>query len=196
MNINIFCVRHGKTEYNEKSLITGQKDPPLNEEGVDQAVDLFKTLNRSDFKYFVSSTLKRASETRDIYIREIGMEGEFVAMSDSRLNEVSLGSLEGKKRCTLKEFKNGNIDYKCHGGESYREASRRVGSFLSEIPTFMNEGNIIIFCHTGILRIMKSYFDSNIKTGKDIFCINIGNACFFALESKEVVFSDIWRGNF
>ena len=61
-----YFVRHGKTDWNEKSLCQGQVDVPLNEKGRKEIEDLCPLLFSLQFSKIWSSPLKRALESAQI----------------------------------------------------------------------------------------------------------------------------------
>jgi broad specificity phosphatase PhoE len=66
----IYLTRHGETEWNEKKLIQGHTDIPLNTKGKKQAKLLGKQLKDIDFDVVFSSDLLRAKNSAEIIIKE------------------------------------------------------------------------------------------------------------------------------
>src|SRR5436190_13208906 len=98
----LYYVRHGLTDWNAGGRLQGQLDIPLNTTGRAQAVcsagilrDLFARDSRGpqDFDY-VSSSLKRATETMDIVRETLGLAPGGYQL-ESRLCELSFGDWEG-----------------------------------------------------------------------------------------------------
>src|SRR5262249_1407310 len=97
----LYYVRHGLTDWNAGGRLQGQLDIPLNKTGRAQAAhsaeilrDLFERDGRrpQDFDY-VSSPLKRASETMDIVRAVLGLTpGDYVR--EPRLCEIGFGEWE------------------------------------------------------------------------------------------------------
>ena len=59
----IYFVRHGQTDYNSNKLYAGQKDVPLNKEGVKQAKQTAEQLKDLKFDICFCSPLLRAKQT-------------------------------------------------------------------------------------------------------------------------------------
>lgn len=64
-------VRHGQTHYNNKGLVQGRINNPLNEKGKKQARVVAKFLKEKTFDAVVSSPLSRALETAYIITKKI-----------------------------------------------------------------------------------------------------------------------------
>ena len=39
----IYIIRHGKTELNKANVLQGQSDHPLNEDGIEEAAEIFRS---------------------------------------------------------------------------------------------------------------------------------------------------------
>ena len=59
----LYLIRHGKTTYNEKGLLQGKSDIPLNEEGQKQSLLLHNYFLDKKVDVCFSSPLKRALDT-------------------------------------------------------------------------------------------------------------------------------------
>ena len=69
----LILVRHGQSEWNEKNLFTGWKDPDLTSKGEVEAKEAGKSLNKLDIKYdlMFTSVLLRAKRTAQIILNEL-----------------------------------------------------------------------------------------------------------------------------
>lgn len=90
--MHVILVRHCLTDWNERGLVQGHIDIPLNFRGREQASVMAVMLAREGVSRIVSSPLSRASETATI----IGMKLRLPTRHDSRLRECGFGRLEGK----------------------------------------------------------------------------------------------------
>ena len=70
---NLILVRHGQSEWNEKNLFTGWKDPGLTPLGYEEARNAGKLImnTRISFDCMFTSALKRAQLTGDLILNEI-----------------------------------------------------------------------------------------------------------------------------
>ena len=93
-------VRHGQTEANNKQVIQGWTDTPLNDFGMKQAKAAGQALKDVKFHQAYSSDLKRANKTCQIILEEnqnsvISAEN---IKQDKLLREKKFGVLEGGDR--------------------------------------------------------------------------------------------------
>lgn len=64
--MKLYFARHGRTDANANSPISGEIDEPLNSEGTIQANDLAELLGDVHFDAIITSPLKRAYQTAEI----------------------------------------------------------------------------------------------------------------------------------
>jgi probable phosphoglycerate mutase len=160
----LYYVRHGETDFNRQGRLQGRRDTPLNARGRQQAAecgvllrDLFARDPRKaqDFKY-VSSSLRRASETMEILRATLGLQVHDYEI-DARLIEIAYGEWEG---LTLQEIEMRNAsvlsarerdkwDFAPPGGESYRELADRIGSWYSSLTA-----DTVVAAHGGGVRAL------------------------------------------
>lgn len=167
MGKKIYVLRHCKTLFNEKNIVSGQTDCPL----VDYSVDYSILSNESHLKSYIliSSPLNRCVLTGKIL--ESKSKLQIYPFIDSRIIERNMGIFEGKKRHELfKEypdyFINGHFkDYMTPPmGESYDDFRFRIASFSME--KLLLENNIIVCSHNQTLRMLTAIFNG--KQYKDI----------------------------
>ncbi|CAJ1949642.1 unnamed protein product [Cylindrotheca closterium] len=95
----IVLIRHGRTPHNQMELFTGWEDPPLAEEGVEDARNAGRLLKRHGFEFDVvyTSWLTRAIQTAYYTLEEL--DQLWLPMVKSwRLNERFYGDLTGKSK--------------------------------------------------------------------------------------------------
>ena len=75
MSASLVLVRHGQSEWNEKNLFTGWKDPGLTAKGVEEAKSAGIQLRTEGFQFDVmfTSDLLRAQKTGEIILKELGV---------------------------------------------------------------------------------------------------------------------------
>lgn len=104
--MELYILRHGTTEWNEKHLLQGRSDTPLDEGGRRLAAEVGEELERRriTFDRCYSSPLKRAYETAEFALGKKTLSGESAANAgsaavpietDPRIEEMCFGDYEG-----------------------------------------------------------------------------------------------------
>ena len=93
---SLVLVRHGQSEWNEKNLFTGWKDPDLTDKGEKEALIAGKALKASGYKFDImfTSVLLRAKRTGNIILRQMAQE-DIKIVENEALNERNYGDLAG-----------------------------------------------------------------------------------------------------
>ncbi|MBF0297441.1 MAG: histidine phosphatase family protein [Oligoflexia bacterium] len=90
-NKNIYCFRHGETDWNKEKRFQGLTDITLNETGRNQANSLIPIIAKLNIKTIYSSPLKRAVETANIIAKSLNLN--VIKIDD--LQEVNTGKASG-----------------------------------------------------------------------------------------------------
>lgn len=92
----IVLLRHGESTWNKENRFTGWTNVELSEKGVMEAHEAGQLLKKEGFQFDLvfTSVLKRAIDTMDVVIEELGIRNLPVAKS-WRLNERHYGALQG-----------------------------------------------------------------------------------------------------
>ena len=155
----LVLIRHGQSEWNEKNLFTGWKNPPLTEKGIEEAKlagKKIKNLN-INFSHYFTSALIRAQETGEIILSQLEKE-KIIKTRSQNLNERDYGDLSGlNKDEAKKEWGEDQVhiwrrsfDTPPPGGESLKNTSERVlPYFEEEIKPLLVQGNNILICAHG-----------------------------------------------
>ncbi len=189
MNSNyLVLVRHGQSEWNEKNLFTGWKDPGLTQKGIEEAKKAGHQLNKLGLNFDImhTSALIRAQLTGQI-ILDVLKQDNLETIKNQALNERDYGELTGLNKDEARE--NFGVDqvqiwrrsYNTPppGGESLKDTYNRViPYFESEILPLMKDKNVLISAHGNSLRALVKYLDNiseedivklEIATGEPIF---------------------------
>ncbi len=104
MNLEIYLVRHGQTEFNQAGRIQGWCDSPLTNEGRQQAKEAGKRLaaKKIHFDAAFSSTSPRAIDTAHILLTYAG-QPTLTIQKIAQLREYHFGSFEGGLSVSLHE---------------------------------------------------------------------------------------------
>ena len=161
----LVLVRHGQSEWNEKNLFTGWKDPKLTQKGVDEARKAGDELRQAGYSFdkMFTSDLFRAQETGRIILEQMGTPS-IITIKDQCLNERNYGDLAGlNKDEARKKWGNDQVhewrrsfDIKPPGGESLKDTAERVLPYFKEnvIPELEKGSNILIAAHGNSLRAL------------------------------------------
>ena len=93
--INLVLVRHGKTGFNLEKRFCGWTDVDLAPQGIEEAINAGKILKEKGFTFDIAytSVLKRADDTLNYILKELGEEGIEI-VRNWRLNERHYGALQ------------------------------------------------------------------------------------------------------
>jgi broad specificity phosphatase PhoE len=97
---NLVLIRHGETEWNVTGRYQGQANPPLNENGRNQAHKLADKLAAIGLDLLISSPLQRAAQTATIIASQIGVPCVF----DDRLVEIHQGDWQTRLRSEIESL--------------------------------------------------------------------------------------------
>ena len=185
---NLVLVRHGQSEWNEKNLFTGWKDPELTQKGAQEARNAGRELLGQEYVFDVmyTSALRRAQETGRIILEEMGLT-DIVTIRDQRLNERDYGDLSGLNKDDARErwgedqvhVWRRSYDTPPPGGESLKDTANRVLPYFEEVilPNLVAGKNILVAAHGNSLRALIMKIESispleivklEIETGKPI----------------------------
>lgn len=179
--LHLYIIRHAETDLNKQGIIQGGGiDSDINEHGQWQSEQFYQHYKHIPFDAVYCSTLKRTQQTVQQFIEKSPWV-EFLP----ELNEISWGTLEGKKPTPeqkqqyaqlITEWQKGNLEAKLESGESPLSVQNRLKKALKKIHYNHAKGNILICTHGRTLRILLSTL-FNYELGKmDIFFAH-GNTC-------------------
>ena len=194
---NLVLVRHGQSEWNEKNLFTGWKDPELTQKGAQEARNAGRELLGQEYVFDVmyTSALRRAQETGRIILEEMGLT-DIATVRDQRLNERDYGDLSGLNKDDARErwgedqvhVWRRSYDTPPPGGESLKDTANRVLPYFEEVilPSLVAGKNILVAAHGNSLRalIMKIESISPLEIVK--LEIDTGKPIYFSYEDGKV----------
>lgn len=152
--VEILLARHGETDWNRESRFQGHADPPLNELGRAQAVELAEALAAEELAAVYSSPLRRAFETAEVVAARHGLP----AVPVEGLREVDVGSWQALTRNEVEQrFPEQFHRWLDHGqgwddGETYEAMGKRVLAALEELAIHHAGRRILVVTHGGPIR--------------------------------------------
>ena len=167
---SLVLVRHGQSQWNEKNLFTGWKDPDLTEKGEKEAIEAGFALKESGYKFDImfTSVLLRAKRTGKLILEKMGQE-DLKTFENEALNERNYGDLAGlNKDDARKKWGEDQVhkwrrsfDIAPPGGESLKMTAERVLPYFEEtiLPLLKEKSDILVAAHGNSLRALVMQLD-------------------------------------
>jgi 2,3-bisphosphoglycerate-dependent phosphoglycerate mutase len=175
--IELHLVRHAETVANARHVIAGQSEVELSVRGYLQAFLLAFRLGPEYDIAWVSS-LRRSHQTLELVDRfRLHRLSKLPICSDPRLNERSMGDLEGTPRRRIGAYAVGDLSYAPEQGESYLDLARRVLSFLVDLRRNVQgrEMKVLVSTHAGPMRLLVGIIE-RFDNAKAVLALNFSNA--------------------
>jgi 2,3-bisphosphoglycerate-dependent phosphoglycerate mutase len=163
MTGTLILVRHGQSEWNLKNLFTGWRNPPLTEQGIEEARATGQKLKHAGIvpDLYYTSGLQRAQHTLDLILEELGITDVTITRNQA-LNERDYGDLAGLNKDDARAkwgeeqvlIWRRSYDVPPPGGESLKDtAARTLPYFNSAILPALKAGKtVLIAAHGNSLR--------------------------------------------
>jgi len=167
----IYLTRHGETEWNEKKLVQGHTDIPLNKKGVEQAKQLGRELKNIHFEAVFSSDLLRAKDSAKIIV--LGKRLNIVLTN--ALRERFFGRFEGKPLEDLVKTigevmtvsKEEQKRLKIYDVENDDDILLRLLPFIKRVAADYSGKNVLMVTHGGLLRAFLKFMEFKIPKYSD-----------------------------
>ncbi len=166
--MEIYLVRHGKTDWNVAHRLQGSENTPLNSEGRELAGQVGRALEDVPFDVIYSSPLDRAYETACL----IRGHRNIPIIKDERLREIAFGINEGRFSADILKnpddpfryfFTHPELYLPTGGGETFEEVRVRTADFMkNEIEPKKNTWErIMIVAHGALNKGILSHVRGN-----------------------------------
>ena len=180
----IYIIRHGQTELNNKQVLQGRSNYPLNEKGIEQARMAAERLRLVNFSNVFSSPLIRAVQTAEIIAPGVPVT------IDERLIEMDYGPYEGMDlRAPAPEVITFFSDFVHNpapeGMEQLQSVVSRAGAFIKDLSG--QEGNTLVSTHAIAMKGILEYLTPD--SHGSYWSQYIGNCAVFATEYKDGSFT-------
>jgi 2,3-bisphosphoglycerate-dependent phosphoglycerate mutase len=143
VSIELVYEAHSTTVDNEQGRATGWLDGELSEQGRAQARELGRRRCDDGIAAVFSSDLGRAVETVSLAFDGSGIP----VLYDWRLRECDYGERNGMPVADVHGRRLEYLDRPYPGGESWRQAVERVGSFLRDLPSRWDGQRVLVVGH-------------------------------------------------
>ena len=183
----LILIRHGESTWNRERRIQGQLDPPLSEQGTEQARRVAHRLARLKVEALYTSDLMRASQTAAPIAAVVGMEPQPVR----DLREIFLGDWEGLRTDELAtKFPDAWDAWTREpswdvvpGGEGASAFEARVETALHDLFERHPHGDAIVVTHGGVIQIALHHVVGRSSHG--IFAFRISNGSVSVVEKRN-----------
>ena len=167
----LYLVRHGATENNKYSIIQGQREAALSEEGKESAKELVDLIKDLDIDVVISSPLSRAVDTAKIIT-----DNKYPINTDDRLLERDWGLNEGISILDVDTVKCWNfyINTDDNHIEPVQDFLKRLSEFIEDIRVRYADKKVLVVAHSAVLRGMH-YIINGIPEDGDMSKIDIPN---------------------
>jgi broad specificity phosphatase PhoE len=154
----LYLARHGQSEWNNQSRVTGQLDPGLSPKGQQQSEALAQCLLDEELAAIYTSDLQRSIDTA----QPTASAKRLPITSLPALNEMNLGVLQGRFRderdppaqAMWAQVHADMWGYQVPGGESYQDLMQRVSQALQDILEQHRGRRILIVGHRNTNRVL------------------------------------------
>ena len=153
--MKIYVARHGQTQLNVENRVCGSTDIPLTETGLLQAQQLADNAQGKGIEVIIASDMIRARQTAQAVADRLNLP----VYTDHRLREQDFGKYEGTSRAdAVYQAEKRKFAHNHYGGESIMKLAQRVYNRMDEIVEKYSGKTVLIVCHGGVCRTIKTYF--------------------------------------
>jgi 2,3-bisphosphoglycerate-dependent phosphoglycerate mutase len=198
---NLVLVRHGESTFNAEGIWTGWENPPLSENGIQEARKAGELLNDIKFDIAYASDLLRSTQTLSEIKKILGAEIPTVITEAFR--ERNYGDFTGKNKWEIKK-QLGEVEFKkihrgwddpVSGGETLKDVyDRAVPYFEKEVLPMLKQGqNVLISSHGNTIRALTKYLENISDSGIEDVEIPTGQVIVYQIDSEGKVVSKAIR---
>jgi alpha-ribazole phosphatase len=169
--MNIYCMRHGRTNYNDLGLCNDDpgQDVHLTETGIAQAQSAARELSAAAFDRIIVSPLPRTRQTAEIVNRYHAAPIEVHA----DLADIRSGFESKPVADYFAAIRHDQLGARVNGGESLLDHKQRVLRFIDWLKVQPDE-SLLVVAHEETLRVFVAYFEGGIADAQ-LRDIHIGN---------------------
>ena len=189
MDLQLWLIRHGETEWSLSGAHTSKTDIPLTARGEERAEKIRDYLAHRPFKLVLTSPLQRARET----CRVAGY-GD-VAQIDENLREWNYGIYEGR---TTPEIRKDQPDWSIWDspvpeGEAVEQVAARTQKVIDR--AMKSGGQVALFAHAHVLRILAATWLGLPPRDGSLLALGTGSVSTLGFERETRVITT-WNRSF
>ena len=160
--MKIYIVRHADKEVGDFfNPVLNHQDQPISKKGIRESKELVSYFSGKEISDIYISSYIRTGQTIEYVARGKNM----TPVIDERLNEIDNGCIDGMKDSEIKEkfpevwkaYSERTEDFQFPEGETGMQAQARIRNFLEEKQKRDEDGDIIVVCHDGLIRLTVCY---------------------------------------
>jgi len=161
--MNLYYIRHGKTQGNIDKNYIGQMESPLVEEGIQGAIKVGEEINSSGLHIdaIYTSSLDRQRKTAELIAQQIGYPIEKIVQNDL-LFERAGGSFEGKPNYEF--FSASEEEQITAGTESFKDLASRAIKMVRTAEKEHAEETILFVGSAAVGEMMRAMIKYNDHT--------------------------------
>jgi broad specificity phosphatase PhoE len=138
-----YFIRHGETDWNFEGRCMGQKDIPLNDRGISQAIRASSLLQEFPIKSICYSPLLRTKRTAEIINKTLNCP----MIEIDALKECCWGTFEGELKQNSNHLEEWIVGNSPKGAEDYKSFIRRALNGINEalkypVPLIVSHGGV------------------------------------------------------
>lgn len=154
--MNLYVVRHGETDMGKNKVIA-TIDEPLNDYGINQAINLGLELKNKNIDKIYCSPIERAKHTLKLF----DLDENIPIIVEDRLRERDMGIYEkvNFEELDWELFWGYDSDLQYSELESMKSVYKRISNFLDELKLKEMDKNILLVTHGGVVRAISWYFN-------------------------------------
>lgn len=158
---SIIFLRHGQARNNVERVLAGRTEGvPLTEQGIQQAQNIAKFVEKMNVSKIYSSPIQRAKQTAEIVANHNSLDLSF----DDRLIELDMGKFTGMKYDEIfnthgnvfMKFYSGDVEIAHNGVETFAEVKKRVLSIVDLCLNEHQDQNVLLVTHMDPIKAMLS----------------------------------------
>lgn len=158
---SIIFLRHGQAKNNIERVLAGRTEGvPLTEQGIQQAQNIAKFVEKMNVSKIYSSPIQRAKQTAEIVANHNSLDLSF----DDRLIELDMGKFTGMKYDEIfnthgnvfMKFYSGDVEIAHNGVETFAEVKKRVLSIVDLCLNEHQDQNVLLVTHMDPIKAMLS----------------------------------------